>query len=251
MLRAEGLRFARGGGRELFGGFSFELPDGCFALVCGANGAGKSTLLDILAGLESPGAGTVALDGAGSRDALAAGTALVPQDPDVYILGEDALEELGLGFGLGPGAGSGAGPTGRAGGKAGGLRAGGGAGDRILRAAERWGLAEVLRVPAESLSPGEKKRLAIASALAGEPRAVLLDEPFSGLDWPGTLSLMEDLARLKATGRTCVVATHEPWLLRDLADAWLLLKKEGSLFTRDAADLKRLPEFGVRPYPGL
>ncbi|MDR1081925.1 MAG: ATP-binding cassette domain-containing protein, partial [Deltaproteobacteria bacterium] len=125
----------------------------------------------------------------------------------------------------------------------------GGEGNPILELAARWGLEGVLRVPAESLSAGEKRRLAIASALAGGPRALLLDEPFSGLDWPGTLALLRDLARLRDGGRTVVVATHEPYLLRDLAGAWLLLKGGGSLFTRDEADLARLPEFGVRPYP--
>ncbi|MDR1081340.1 MAG: ATP-binding cassette domain-containing protein, partial [Deltaproteobacteria bacterium] len=94
MLSVRGLRYAHRGGRELFGGLDFEIPDGCFALLCGANGSGKSTLLDILAGLVPPGGGTVALDGDCSGDALAAGTALVPQDPDQYILGEDAAEEI-------------------------------------------------------------------------------------------------------------------------------------------------------------
>ncbi|MDR1314646.1 MAG: energy-coupling factor ABC transporter ATP-binding protein [Deltaproteobacteria bacterium] len=234
MLKAECISFSHRGGAELFGGVSFELPDGSFALLCGANGAGKSTLLDILAGLESPKGGRVTLDGKRSREALAEGTALVPQDPDQYLLGEDAKEELELGLGIRRG-GKGREPEDKA---------------RVAAAAAGWGLSDVLRVPVESLSPGLKKRLAMASALASGPRIVLLDEPFSGLDWPGTLSLLKDLGRLKDAGRAVVVATHEPYLLRDLADAWLLLKKGGSLFTRDPADMERLPEFGVRPYPG-
>ncbi|MDR2611651.1 MAG: energy-coupling factor ABC transporter ATP-binding protein [Deltaproteobacteria bacterium] len=232
MLRAEGLRFAHPGGRERVGGRGFELPAGRFMILCGANGSGKSTLLDLLAGLERPLAGTVELDGRGDRASLAAGTALLPQEPDYYLLGEDPREELELGLARAEALGRGRGPGGLEG---------------LARA---WGLADDLDSPVESLSPGQKKRLAIASALAGGPGAVLLDEPFSGLDWPGTLALLSDLAALKGTGASAVIATHEPYLLRDLADCWLMLRRGGSLFTRDPADLKRLPEFGARPYPG-
>jgi energy-coupling factor transporter ATP-binding protein EcfA2 len=253
VLRAIDLRFSHRGGQELFGGLTFEIPDGGFALICGANGAGKSTFLDILGGLESPRGGTVELDGESAREALAKGTALVPQDPDQYLLGEDPREELELG--LSRSAGSGKPEDAVRGSVKGGAGSDSGTGESGAVAgaeaiAERWGLSGMLDVPVERLSHGLKKRLAIASALAGGPKAVLLDEPFSGLDWPGTGALLEDLARLKAAGRVCVVATHEPYLLSGLADAWLLLKREGSLFTRDPAVLKRLPEFGVRPYPG-
>jgi energy-coupling factor transporter ATP-binding protein EcfA2 len=231
MLRAEGIRFSHPGGHELFGGLGFELPDGGFMALCGANGAGKSTLLDILAGIQRPRSGRAELDGDASQEALSAGTALVPQDPDHYLLGADVREELEIGLGAMRDAGKGAGPA------------------AVAGVAEAWALGGMLDSPVESLSPGQRKRLAIASALAGGPGVLLLDEPFSGLDWPGSLTLLDDLAGLKASGATCVVATHEPYLLKGLADSWLMLKKGGSLFTRDPADLKRLPEFCVRPWP--
>ncbi|MDR3152977.1 MAG: energy-coupling factor ABC transporter ATP-binding protein [Deltaproteobacteria bacterium] len=226
------MRFARPGGRELFGGLSFGLPEGGFMLLCGANGSGKSTLLDILGGLESPLEGRVEICGDSSREALSLGTALLPQEPDHYLLGADAREELELAMARTASSRAGLPPSGA---------------DAVAAA---WGLVEILETPVETLSPGQKKRLAIASALAGGPRAVLLDEPFSGLDWPGCLALLEDLRRLKGRGASAVIATHEPYLLRELADCWLLLKGEESLFTRDPGDLKRLPEFGVRPCPG-
>ncbi len=93
---------------------------------------------------------------------------------------------------------------------------------------ERWQLADFLEKPVEVLSLGQKKRLALASALARRPALIFMDEPLSGLDWEGSQTMLADLARLKAAGVITILATHEPSLIAPLANKWLLLKRGGA-----------------------
>ena len=104
-----------------------------------------------------------------------------------------------------------------------------------------------MRRPAAALSLGQKKRRAVAAALAGRPEALFLDEPCAGLDWPGAKAMLADLARLKKSGIIVALVTHEPKLVENLVDDWLLLKQGGDfLFGPDLSD--HFEEFGVRPF---
>ncbi len=60
-----------------------------------------------------------------------------------------------------------------------------------------------------TLSGGEKRRLALAGVLAMEPRVVIMDEPFSNLDYPGILDLLTCISILKKTGKTLIITTHD------------------------------------------
>jgi biotin transport system ATP-binding protein len=277
LLFLKDIFFAHPGGPELFGGLSLGLPRGGFLAILGANGSGKSTLLDILSGISRPLSGTVALDG--SEKNLRDGTALVPENPDHYILGATPCEELSLCLrandikeqrerkerekretkekqgteGKGKEAkgkeekgkeekreeDKGKENEGEDGTFPGGIAA----------LAEKWSLTPLLDTPVEHLSRGEKKRLALASALARRPGVILFDEPFSGLDYPGILSLTADLAALKKDGATVAVATHEPGFVENLCETWLLLGKPGPLvLKREELSGELLSERGVRPF---
>jgi biotin transport system ATP-binding protein len=253
LLEVEDLRFSYGKGeRELFGGLSFSLPQGAFLGVLGANGSGKSTLMDILAGLTPPLSGRVVLDG--EEDALLKNAALLPQNPDHFILGATPEEELLLGLGKAQ--------KEAKGGKKDKFKGKDSLKEELLTLAKKWSLSEILYLPSENLSRGQKKRLALASALAGRPKIFLLDEPFSGLDYPGILSLKKDLALLKSEGLAAVIVTHEPALAAELMDFWLLIRPGRTLFVSkkekaqgqspSQSDLTFDPltllEFGVRPF---
>jgi biotin transport system ATP-binding protein len=248
--------------KELFGDLSFNIDDGDVLVVLGANGTGKSTLLDILAGLTLPSKGIISLDG--NEDSLSLRVSLVPENPDHFILGATVEEELTLGLGLydkpklmkkdsAP-------PNNEN-------------SDNIPSfsindqkqsdkthiiqtlpisvesLAQSWSLDSLLHEPVENLSRGEKKRLALASALASRPLVVLLDEPFSGLDYPGILSLKKDLHSLKDKGHSLVLVTHEPMLTEDLADSYLLLKQGAYIFTKkENLDKELFGEYGIRPF---
>lgn len=228
ILSAFDLHFSYDSHHPVLTGLTFEAAPGQILGLAGANGSGKSTLISILAGLLPPDSGQVRLGPETGRRALKAlrrTSALLPQNIDHWILGETGAEDLFLGLNQKD-------PAVEA------L-----AGELI----ERWSLAPFLDQPVETLSLGQKKRLAMAAALIKKPGVIFLDEPLSGLDWPGSKAMLSDLARLKEAGVITVMVTHEPALTAPLVDNWLLLKPGGEyLFGSDLAD--RFEEFGIRPF---
>ncbi|MDR1049570.1 MAG: energy-coupling factor ABC transporter ATP-binding protein [Deltaproteobacteria bacterium] len=230
-LSVRGLSFSYPDRDPVFADLSFELGSGEILGLAGGNGSGKSTLLDLLAGILEPDSGEITLACSGGPTGLPRRTALLPQNVDHWLLGATPREdlELALGFDRPEPGDKGAG---------------------VLEAAGVWGLSDILDEPVESLSVGQKKRLALASALAGNPDLLLLDEPFAGLDWPGSLTLLDDLSRLPKEGVAVVLATHDPELVSRLVGRWLLLKPGEYLLASGDEARENFRRFGVRPAGG-
>ena len=217
--------------------------------MLGPNGAGKSTLLRAVAGLQPIAAGRIELAGqvldgtpdrAGPR-VRAAGTApdrrRVPGPPPVRQ--PERAAERGLRSALARGAAGRARATPRAG----------------------WtgsGWASSLTVDPGKLSGGQAQRVAVARALASEPRALLLDEPLSALDVQTRAQVQGELARHLAefTGPTLLV-THDPVEALVLADRIVVV--EAGVVVQDArpAEITDRPAtpyvarlVGVNLYPG-
>ena len=227
-LSAHNLSFSYKKGPAILADLNFSTGSGHILGLAGANGSGKSTLINILAGIFSPTSGELILDdftGPETLKRLKLYSALLPQNIDHWLLGETGQEDLTLGLDLSK-------PDTR----------------RLLdEIIARWQLNNFLSLPVATLSLGQKKRLAMAAALARRPDALFLDEPFSGLDWPGTQVMLADLTRLKESGIVVVIVTHEPKLVENLVDDWLLLKRGGEyLFGSDLSG--HFEEFGVRPF---
>jgi molybdate transport system ATP-binding protein/molybdate transport system permease protein len=170
--------------------------------VLGASGAGKSMLLRVLAGLQ-PAAGTVRLAGAGGpvelsgRPAERRGIGYLPQDP-ALLPGRPVWRQVMFGVGADPGA------------------------------AAYWlhqlGLAELADRLPDQLSGGQRRRVALARALARRPRLLLLDEPFAGLDAPVHDELRRELRRLqRETAISTVLVTHDADDAAMLADEVIVL----------------------------
>ncbi len=176
---------------------------GSFLLITGPSGAGKSTLLGLVAGLLRPTAGELrVLAGDPGRDpAVRRRVGIVAEQPMLY-------EELSAAENL------------RFFARLYGVQAGSG---RIALALERVGLLRRADSRVRTLSRGMKQRLAWARAVLHEPRLLLLDEPFSGLDQHGTELLLAQLHALRERGVTCLLATHQPQLVQELADQRLRL----------------------------
>ncbi len=209
-LRAETLLW-RPPGREqaVLAGVSLDLAAGQSVAITGPSGAGKSTLLRLLAGLWAPAAGTVRLDGADvsawPRDALGPHIGYVPQD--VALFKGTVAENI--------------------------ARLQEGDHQAIVAAAQAAGVHELVLglpqgydTPVEAgsalLSPGQRQRIALARALYGSPRLLLLDEPNANLDGAGEQALGEVLAALR--GRvTVVMVTHRTTLLSHI-DKLLVLE---------------------------
>ena len=166
--------------------------------IIGPSGCGKSTILRLLAGVDAPTAGQILLDGAivseSERIMLPPhrrGVAMVFQDlalwPNLSIL---ANVKLGL------------------------VAKGLSQQEIDRRASEALALCKIEAVadrrPA-AISGGQQQRAAVARALAGAPRFLFLDEPFSGLDLVTKASLLKDISRLvDAQKVTLVLVTHDP-----------------------------------------
>ncbi len=163
---------------------SLTVEPGEMVGLLGPNGAGKTTLLSLLAGLRRPDSGTVRLFGGDPRDPasrVALGT--TPQEtglPEPLRVGE-VVDLVSRHF-----------PDPMP------------AGELL----ERFGLGEMLRRQTGSLSGGQKRRLAVALALVGRPRLVLLDEPTTGLDVEARHELWTALRSFHTEGATIVVTSH-------------------------------------------
>ena len=197
--------------QPLLNDVSLQVPRGQTVALLGASGSGKSTLLKIIAGLEAPESGSVWLDG---QDITAwpperRRLALMFQD---YVLFPHLNVQDNVAFGLVE---QGV-PRAQARERANGLL-------------QRFGLAGRGRDPVATLSGGEQQRVALARALITQPRALLLDEPFSALDAEMRDSLRAEFAqRIAEHGIRAVLVTHDEAEARAMATtAWRL--QEGQL----------------------
>jgi branched-chain amino acid transport system ATP-binding protein len=180
--------------------------------LIGPNGAGKTTLVNLLSGALKPDSGTVALDGRDVTKLSLAGRSragLARTFQTAAILPEFTVEE-NVAFAAQARAGSSFRFFGRVGAEAG-LRA------KARATLERVGLAERAATLAGALSHGERRVLEIASALALEPRALLLDEPFAGLGEEDTEAGIRLIASLKGE-LTLVLIEHDVAAVFALAD---------------------------------
>ena len=210
---------------------SLEVDQGQLLGLLGPNGAGKTTLLSLVAGLRRPDSGTVRLFGRDPRDPaarLALGT--TPQEtglPETLRVAE-VVDLVARHF-----------PDPFPAGE-------------IL---ERFGLTAMARRQTGALSGGQKRRLAVALALVGRPRLVLLDEPTTGLDVEARHELWGALRSFHAEGATVVVTSHYLEEIEALAER-VVVVGQGRVLADDSLShvlstvarrkvLVRLPDDGV------
>lgn len=197
-LSVEGLTcMVPGNPKPLLRGVTFALEPGEVLGVIGPSGAGKSTLARHLVGVMKPSAGAVRLDGADVsqwvHNGLGEHIGYLPQDTELF---SDTVSANISRFQVAKD-------------------------EEVLRAARAAGVHDlVLRLPqgydtavgegGAVLSGGYRQRLALARAVFGDPRFVVLDEPSSNLDHEGDLGLMNCIAQLKQRGVTVVLVSHRP-----------------------------------------
>ena len=191
----EGLVLERADARgpiELWGGLGFAIGRGERVVLLGDNGSGKTALLDALAGLTEPGR-----RGSLATDIPSGGLGYLTQFPESQLFAETVRDDVAFSLRHRKGA-RGTTPSEVA--------------RRTDRAIAQAGLdpARVGDRAPDALSLGERRRVALAGILAGEPSAVLLDEPTAGLDPAGRRDLEAVLEAAGRAGVTLVVATHDP-----------------------------------------
>lgn len=192
-------------GPEVLRGASLRILPGSRVVLLGANGCGKTTLLRCLCGSHIPSSGQVFFDSApvsytrkGLR-ALRRDVQLVLQDPDEQLFSADVFQDVSFG------------PTNM------GLDAAE-VEQRVAETLELLSISHLADRPCHQLSYGERKRVAIAGAVAMQPKLLLLDEPTAGLDPAGVRETLALLDRLSDSGTTIVLSTHDVYLALSQAD---------------------------------
>jgi PrtD family type I secretion system ABC transporter len=189
-----------GGERMLLAGVSLQLEAGESLAIIGPSGAGKSTLLRLLTGVWQPTVGVVRLDGFDvaqwPREQIGPWLGYVPQDVELFV--GTVAENIARLAMVDPA--------------------------QVVQAARRAGVHEMIQAlpngydtyvdPASALlSPGQRQRIALARALYGDPKLLVLDEPNSNLDGAGEMALSQALKDLKGQV-TVVVVTHRTTLVQ-------------------------------------
>jgi ABC-2 type transport system ATP-binding protein len=214
------------GSTQALAGVSLTVGNGITGLL-GPNGAGKTTLLRILATVLAPDRGTLRLLGAepadrADRATIRARLGYMPQEPGfhqrftafefvdyVAILKEISDRRRRH--------------------------------DEVRRVLDLVGLADVAQRRIKALSGGMRRRVALAQALLGDPRLLILDEPTAGLDPEQRLRFRELISRL-AEDRCVVISTHQSEEVSALCHHLIVLDRGRSVFAgvpRDLCDLAR------------
>jgi putative ABC transport system ATP-binding protein len=184
----------RGGITGALDGVSLTVENGEFTAIMGPSGSGKSTMLNLIAGLDRPTSGTIAVGGADLALLSESGLARFRRDhigfvfQFFYLLPNlTALENVLIPAQLN----------------------GNNATERAHELLDQLGIREVAdRYPAR-LSGGQQQRVAIARALINNPTLLLADEPTGALDTHNGEQVMELLGGLQASGQTVLLVTHD------------------------------------------
>jgi len=229
VIKIKDLSFAYPGGGPVLESITLAVKKGALLCLAGVNGSGKSSLLLLLAGLLSPDKGSIQVNAdksPGREKTLRQTCGLLLQDADLQILGATVEEDLLLGTD----------PKDK------------NAREKALDVARNFKLDTLFARPVQTLSWGQKKKLCLAATLIQAPKVLLLDEPLSGLDYPGILEMRSILVKNQTQGLTQVIAAHDLEPVADLADFLAVLHKgKIRLFGPPKEVLDKIKKFGVRP----
>jgi cobalt/nickel transport system ATP-binding protein len=210
-------------GPAVLTGIGLGLAEGRSTALLGRNGSGKTTLLRLLSGGLRPAAGRLRLGGEpvtydrAGLTRLRTTVQLVLQDPDDQLFAASVEQDVSFGpmnLGLAEEE----------------VRA------RVDESLAAMDIVALRDRPTHLLSYGQRKRAAIAGAVAMRPRVLILDEPTAGLDPHGQERLLDVLDGLRTAGTTVVMATHDVDLALRWADDAAVLTPDG-LRTGPAAGL--------------
>jgi PrtD family type I secretion system ABC transporter len=216
-LALERVVFAvKGREKPILKGISFELAAGETLGIIGPTASGKSTIARLIVGVWKPHSGTLRLDGADlanwPRERIGPYMGYVPQDVELFAgTIADNIARLGKVDST-----------------------------AVVTAAQRAHAHDmILKLPlgydtpvgegGAALAGGQRQRIALARALYGEPRLIVLDEPNANLDGDGEEALSKTLREVRQSGVTLVVITHRPSLLINCEADKLLVLNDGAV----------------------
>ena len=198
----------RYGGFTAVDGISFSVAPGEILGLVGPNGAGKTTTLRCLAGIIAPSEGTVSIAGHDiQREGVQAKQqlAFIPDEPHLFdhLTVEEHLRFVARVYGVGD------------------VEA------RIGPVLDELELGEKRKSLPEELSRGMKQKLAIACGLLHDPRALVLDEPLTGLDPAGMRRMRATIAARAKAGTAVILSSHLLTLVEELCTKLFVIRKGG------------------------
>jgi energy-coupling factor transport system ATP-binding protein len=213
MIEVDNVNFTYPNGVEALKGIKLTIQNGEFVAIMGQNGAGKTTLVKHFNGLLKPTKGKVLVDGVGTRKVsvatLARNVGFVFQNPDHQLFSETVEEEIAFAlrnFGFK---------------------------ENIIKRRVTWalnllGLTQYRKTSPFMLSGGERKRVALASVLAWNPKILILDEPTIGQDYQQKEKLRQFILQMKAQRKTIIIVTHDVEFVAE-CNPRVLLMQEGKI----------------------
>ena len=233
-VRSAALTYQSADGEvEALRSISLSMNEGEFCSIVGPSGCGKSTLLGAIAGLETLDSGSILVDGEEVRGPSPR-IGLMPQRDQLFewkTIQENVM--LGLQVRRRDT------PESRR---------------RVAELLERYGLAEFAQKRPGQLSGGMRQRCALIRTLAIEPRILLLDEPFSALDYQTRLAVSADIhAILRREGQTALLVTHDISEAISMSDRVFILSRRPATVkaVRDLRELKDLTPLQRRDHPSF
>ncbi|MEV8146020.1 ATP-binding cassette domain-containing protein [Specibacter sp. NPDC078709] len=208
----------RFGERTVLDDVSFTVPANGMTGFVGANGAGKTTTMRIIMGVLKSHAGSVHFNGSAITGQDRARFGYMPEERGLYpkqpVL--DQLQYLGQLHGMSRGDSR----------------------TEALGLLDRFGIADRTRDKLESLSLGNQQRVQVAASLMHHPTALILDEPFSGLDPLAVDSMTSLLAERAATGVPILFSSHQLDLIDQLCDNLVVLANGSIVASGTAEELR-------------
>jgi ABC-2 type transport system ATP-binding protein len=214
-------------GRAVVNRVSFDVEAGEIFALLGPNGAGKTTLIRMITDILKPDSGTISLDGHKVTDAGRPEIAYLPEERGLYrrVKVIDVLTYYGRLKGM-------AGPEAK---------------QQSEKLLDRVGLLEWSQKQVMALSKGMQQKVQLCTALIGDPRLLILDEPFSGLD-PINVQLLEDiLHERRAAGCTILLSTHQMNKVEEQCDRALMINRGHMVLYGPVGELRtRYSDHAVR-----
>jgi energy-coupling factor transporter ATPase len=207
-VRVENLHFEYEKGVEVLRGIDLNIRKGECVAIVGQNGSGKTTLVKHFNGLLRPTSGKIVVNGVDTADRtvaqLSKRVGYLFQNPDHQIFSTSVEQEIAFGpknLEVGPE------ETER----------------RVAEALKLVGLEEYRKVPPSTLGLGQRRKVTLASIVAMKPEVMILDEPTTGIDWNGSIQLMNSVRELNRQGHTIITITHSMRVVAEYAERTIVL----------------------------
>ncbi len=210
---------------------NLSINRGEFVALVGQNGSGKTTLVKHFNGILKPVRGSVKLDQRDTREVAFKEVALLVgyayQNPDHQIFNLTVQEELAFGprnLGLPPAE----------------------VAARVDRVLATIGLSGLQTEYPFALSRGQRQKIAVGAILTMNPPVMIIDEPTTGLDWQGSLAMMDLVKELHDQGQTIIMITHDMRIVATYAHRVIVMAQGQILADGTPRELFAQPELLAR-----